>query len=170
MTRAAISILALWIALLIFPSSANAVLGLSVGGGFIPDGSRPGGLVQGHIGPITPFAEFFKKSGGATTVNLGVNLILDKTSVSVIHPYGGFGAGISRSSGGGSSKARPMVNAVTGMNLKLSDAAGLFLQVKYLYSFGSSFALPISGSGSGLSNLVVREFIIQGGLKFNIGP
>jgi len=160
MTRATLSILALWIALWIFPSSANAVLSFSVGGGFIPDGSRPGGLVQGHIGPITPFAEFFKKSG-VTNVNLGVNLILDKTSVSVIHPYGGFGGGISRSSDAVDSKARTMVNAVTGVNLKLSDAAGLFLQVKYLYSFGSD---------SGLTNLVVREFIIQGGLKFGIGP
>ncbi len=160
MTRAAISILVLCIALLIFPSGANAVLGLSVGGGFIPDGSRPGGLVQGHIGPITPFAEFFKKPG-VTNVNLGVNFILDKTSVSVIHPYGGFGGGVSRSSVSGTSKARTMVNAVTGVNLKVSDAAGLFLQVKYLYSFGSD---------SGLTNLVVREFIIQGGLKFNIGP
>ena len=72
-----------------------------------------------------------------------------------LHPYIEAGGGISRSSGGGTSKTRAMANAVVGAEVDLSERTRLFGQVKYIYTFGSE-------------TLAVREVAIQAGLSFNL--
>lgn len=158
MTRSAFTILTLGVILQMFSSSAIAFRGISIGGNLIPNGSKLGVLLQGHMGPISLFSEYFTKSG-TTTINVGINLLLNKNSVSVTRAYGGFGLGVSRNSTHGKSKIQPMVNALAGHNLKLSNTIGLFLQTKYVYNLGAS---------NSLSNLVNRNFILQSGFKFEL--
>lgn len=149
--------LGLLLALTLPASQAHAIVGvtLKLGGTFIPNGSVPGGIVQAHIGPISPFAEFYKKSG-VTTTNLGVNFIFLKLPFPVLSPYIGAGGGISRSSGGGVSKSRTLVDGIGGIEVKLSPSLRFFGQVKYLYTLGSGV-------------FVTRDVALQGGLVFHLG-
>lgn len=155
MNRTAAIALALTLTLaLAVPAHALVGLSIKLGAGFIPDGSRPGGIVQADIGPLSPFAEFFKKSG-VTTVNAGANLLL-RLPFPLLSPYGGAGGGLSRTSAAGASRTRGLFNALAGADLKLPGATSFFGQIKYMYTFGSG-------------NLVVREVAIQAGLRFYIG-
>jgi len=136
------------------PCDAIVGVSLKLGGAFIPADSRPGGLIQVDIGPLSPFAELFKKSG-ITTVNSGVNFLLRAPSP-VFTPYAGVGAGLSRASGGGASSSRALANLLVGADIKLPGTVSFFGQVKYIYTFGSA-------------TFRVREVALQGGLRFNFG-
>ena len=135
---------------------AHALVGVSLklGAGLIADGTVPGGIAALELGPISPFAEIFHKSG-VTTVNLGGNLIF-KLPAPIVKPYGGLGGGLSRASGGGTSKSRGLFDLVAGADVKLPGATGLFGQVKYLYSFGSG-------------TFVLRDVAFQAGVVFHLG-
>ncbi|MCZ6632884.1 MAG: hypothetical protein O7G87_05720 [bacterium] len=126
-----------------------------VGGGYIPEGSLPGGIVKADIGPLSPFAEFFRKNS-TTTVNIGANILLIKVSAPILKPYLGAGGGISRSSGGGRSKVRSLITGIAGADLKLTESLHVFGQAKYLYTHGSG-------------RFMIREVALQGGLVFGIG-
>ena len=149
-----IILLVLTTGIFLFAAEAHAIAGLSIkiGGGFIPEGSRPGGIVKADIGPISPFAEFFKKSG-TTTLNLGANLLFFNLPLPILQPYLGGGGGVSWSSGGGQSKAYFLATGVGGTDLKLTESLHLFGQVKYLYTFGSG-------------SFVIRKVAIQAGVVF----
>ena len=142
------------IVLLATPARAFVGFSLKLGGAFIPDGSKPGVLAQAEVGPLSPFAEFYKKSG-ISILNTGANLILRSPSPG-LSPYAGAGAGLSRSSGLGTSSTKAMANLVVGTDVKLPGTVSFFGQAKYIYTFGSSA-------------LKVREFAIQAGLRFYFG-
>ena len=150
------SVVAVLFAILLLASPSHAIVGFSLklGGAFIPDGSRPGLVVQADIGPVSPFAEFYKKSG-ITTLNAGANLLLRIPSPG-ISPYAGAGAGLSRSSGLGASSTKAMANFLVGADVKLPSTVSFFGQAKYIYTFGTS-------------TFRVRAFAIQGGLRFYFG-
>ncbi len=136
-------------------SSAQALVGFSIklGGGLIPDGRRPGGIVQADIGPISPFAEFFKKSG--TTFNTGANFLV-RLPTPLLSPYAGFGGGISRTTAAGISKSRTLMNLLIGADLKTQGTLSFFGQAKYIYTFGGK-------------TLALRELAFQAGLRFYFG-
>ena len=149
--------LGLFLTLALPASQAHAIVGITIklGGTFIPNGSVPGGIVQAHIGPISPFAELYKKAG-ITTTNIGVNFIILKLPFPVLSPYVGGGGGISRSSGGGVSKSRTLIDGIGGIEVKLSPSMRFFGQIKYLYTLGSGV-------------YVTRDVALQGGLVFHLG-
>ena len=126
-----------------------------VGGGYIPEGNLPGGIVKADIGPLSPFAEFFRKNS-TTTVNIGANILLIKISAPLFKPYLGAGGGISRSSAGGQTKVRGLITGVGGTDLKLTESLHVFGQAKYLYTYGSG-------------RFIIREVALQGGLVFGVG-
>ena len=138
------------------PGDSAAIVGLSLKPGFtfIPDGRQPGALLQADIGPLSPFAEVYKKSG-VTTANLGVNLAM-RLPAPVFTPYVAGGGDIARISGGGVTKVRALVNGLVGADVKLPGTASLFGQIKYLYTLGGS-------------ELAVRDVALQAGLKFRLG-
>lgn len=155
--RSAILAFGLFLGLFAFAGRADALVGITVqvGGGFIPSGSRPGAVAQVELGPLSPFAEFFKKSG-QTTTNLGLDLIALKLPLPIVQPYAGFGGGISRTSESGVSKSRLMVTGLAGANLKLTSTKGIFAQIKYFYTIGSG-------------KLIVRQVALQAGISFSLG-
>ena len=142
------------LAMLVIVTPSHAVVGFSLklGGAFVPDGSRPGAIAQADIGPISPFAEIYKKSG-ITTLNAGANLLL-KSPTPVLSPYAGAGTGLSRSSGQDVSSTKGMANLLVGADVKLPGTVSFFGQAKYIYTFGTS---------------AFRELAIQGGLRFYFG-
>jgi hypothetical protein len=144
------------VAVVSLATPAHAIVGLSLklGGVFIPDGRKPGILVQAEVGPLSPFAEFYKKSG-ISTFNSGANFVLRSPSP-LLSPYAGAGAGLSRSSGLGTSSTKAMANVLVGADVKLPGTVSFFGQAKYIYTFGTS-------------TLKVREFAIQAGLRFYFG-
>lgn len=141
------------------PSTSGALVGISikVGGGFIPNGRVPGALIQAEVGPLCPFAEFFRKSG-VTTVNMGAHLIVLRLPAPIVKPYAGIGGGLSRVSASGTSKTRALVNAVVGTDLKLPGTTSLFGQVKYMYTLGA-----------GTGRLGMREVAVLAGLRIYLG-
>jgi hypothetical protein len=156
MIRYVVILLALAGVTLLASNDAHALVGVSVklGAGLIPDGSVPGGMAAVELGPLSPFAEVFRKSG-TTTLNLGGNLIF-KLPAPIVRPYGGLGGGVSRASGGGVSKSRALFDLVAGADVKLPGTTGLFGQIKYLYTFGSG---PFA----------VRDVAFQAGVVFRLG-
>jgi hypothetical protein len=147
------------LALVVVPSTSNAILGVSIklGGGFIPDGSVPGAVLQAEVGPLCPFVEFFRKSG-VTTVNTGAHLMALRLPAPLVSPYAGIGGGLSRVSSSGTSKTRVMINAVVGTDLKLPGTMSFFGQAKYMYTLGAD-------TGS----LGIREVAVQAGLRLYLG-
>ena len=130
-------------------------LSLKAGVGYIPDGSRPGALLQADIGPISPFAELFRKSG-TTTTSVGVNIIPLRLPAPLLSPYIGGGGGVSRISTDAATKNRAVVNGIAGADLKLPGTTSLFAQVKYIYTLGGK-------------DLAVRDVALQAGLRFYLG-
>ena len=152
-----LSALILLSALAFSASDADALVGITFkfGGAYIPNGSRPGGVIQADFGPLSPFAELYRKSG-VTTANVGLNLIFFKLPLPILQPYIGAGGGISRSSGGGVSKERVMLTGLGGTDLKLTEGLHFFGQIKYLYTLGSGA-------------FVVRDVALQAGVAFRLG-
>ena len=145
------------VVLALCPGSVQAIVGMSLKPGvtFIPDGKRPGGMLQADIGPLSPFAELYKKSG-VTTANLGLNLVVARLPAPLVTPYVSGGGGIVRSSGGGITKVKAMVNGLVGADVKLPGSTSLFGQVRYIYTLGGS-------------TLAVRDVAVQAGLKVYLG-
>ena len=154
--KAAILLGMLMCALVFAPNAEGLTIASGkVGVGFIPDGKIFGGHAKVGVGPFSFFTEFFKKSG-TTTANFGGNLLSIKLPSPSLKPYFECGGGISRSSGGDTSKTYLMLNAVAGAEMGMSAGTGLFGQVKYIYTFGTE-------------TLAVRDVAIQAGLVFNLG-
>ncbi|OGG54738.1 MAG: hypothetical protein A3F84_25955 [Candidatus Handelsmanbacteria bacterium RIFCSPLOWO2_12_FULL_64_10] len=86
---------------------------------------------------------------------MGGNLVF-KLPLPMVKPYGGAGGGISRISGGGTSKSHGLFDLVVGADVKLPGAAGLFGQIKYFYTFGNGA-------------FVVRDVAFQAGVVFGLG-
>lgn len=159
MIRSMIVALTLIASILFVTPDAYALVGVSVklGAGIIRDNGVPGGMAAVELGPLSPFVEVFRKSG-ATTFNVGGNLIF-KLPLPMVKPYGGAGGGISRISGGGTSKSHGLFDLVAGADVKLPGTAGLFAQVKYLYTFGSGTFVVRP----------VRDVAFQAGVVFSLG-
>ena len=157
--KAAILLGMLMCALVFAPNAEGLTIASGkVGVGFIPDGKIFGGHAKVGVGPFSFFTEFFKKSG-TTTANFGGNIFQLKIPTPGFQPYFEGGGGISRSSGGGTSKTRLMASAAAGAEMGLSGKTGLFGQVKYIYTFGAK-KLGIER---------VRDVAIQAGLVFKLG-
>ena len=156
MIRSIIVALVLIACILFVAHDANALVGVGfkLGAGWIPNGSIPGGMAAVELGPLNPYVDVFRKSG-TTTVNLGGNLVF-KLPLPLVKPYGGAGGGLSRISGGGTSRSRGLFDVVAGADVKLPGTLGLFGQIKYLYTFGSG-------------TFLLRDVAFQAGVVFSLG-
>ncbi len=151
-------LLGIFLGLVALPSESGAIAGITIkmGGSFIPNGSVPGGVIQVEVGPLSPFAEFFRRSG-VTTVNTGAHLLL-RLPAPLVSPYAGLGGGLSRVAASGASKTRVLASALVGADPKLPGTTSFFGQVKYMYTLGD-----------GTGRLGIREVAIQAGLRLYLG-
>jgi hypothetical protein len=125
--------------------SASAAGAFKIGGGIYFEETTPGGHISIDIPVgegsfmISPFADLFHKSE-LKLYSGGVNILMKKPAGESGQIYYGVGGGFSKvevtDQGVSVSKTEAMANGVLGFEFSVSDRAAIFLQGKYIATFG----------------------------------